>query len=253
MFTSDLLRCPTWRLALMWPSWQPARRSGSRHADLAAHVQPWWLIKDSRHLLTPRAHVFCRSEQVLHGKMRRNAEVNLCVWSIPQSLLFVCGWIIDRSIKLWALWTRTTPSWCRLSRYTPSTPHTAPLWAMNWLLFTVRRGGIGLLCIHLWNNGRRMAPPFMDIKRSGSAARTSSGSLFLEERCHMAGMKGNNYLLEFLPGLVQFRIIIHSLRVINTGIMPTSIWYASSLLSEISLGGPKKRKKTALRLWTASS
>lgn len=68
-----------------------------------------------------------------------------------------------------------------------------------------------------------MAPPFMDIKRSGSAARTSSGSLFLEERCHMAGVKGNNYLLEFLPGLVQFRIIIHSLRVINTGIMPTSI------------------------------
>ena len=140
MFASDLLRCPTWCLPLMWPSWQPARRSGSRRADLAAHMQPRWLIKDSRHLLTPRAHAFCRSEQVLHGKTRQNAEVNLGAEVAP-----FCPFlsIIDRSIKLWALWMRTTPSRCRLSRYTPSTPHTALLWVMNWLLFTFRRGGGG--------------------------------------------------------------------------------------------------------------
>ena len=68
-----------------------------------------------------------------------------------------------------------------------------------------------------------MASPSVDIRRSGSAARTSSDSLFLEEKCHTACVKGNNYLLEFLPGFVQFRIIIRSLGVINTGIMPTSI------------------------------
>lgn len=38
-----------------------------------------------------------------------------------------------------------------------------------------------------------------------------------ERLCHTACVKGNNYLLDFLRGLVQFRIITGSLEVINTG------------------------------------
>lgn len=38
-----------------------------------------------------------------------------------------------------------------------------------------------------------------------------------ERPCHTACVKGNNYLLDFLRGLVQFRIITGSLEVINTG------------------------------------
>lgn len=55
----------------------------------------------------------------------------------------------------------------------------------------------------------------------------------LEKSCHTACMKGNNYLLEFLQGLVQFGIIIQGFRVINAGIMLTSIWYASFSFSRI--------------------
>lgn len=64
--------------------------------------------------------------------------------------------------------------------------------------------------------------PCEDIKLSGSPGRTLSDSLCLG-RCCTACVKGNNYLLEFLRGIVQFRIIIQSLRIINTGIILRSI------------------------------
>lgn len=110
-------------------------------------------------------------------------------------------------------------------------PTLFPLWVMDWLLLAVRQGWWAG-SVSLLRQWKKDGVPSVDIILSSSAGRTLS---VLERRCHAALAKGDNYLLEFLRGLVQFSIIILSLRVINTGIIPTSIWYVSSPFGRLSL------------------
>lgn len=123
---------------------------------------------------------------------------------------------------------RSIPSWCWL--HTPALPLCE-----GWMDYS-----------SLSARGNRPAPHplvkqrekdgVVDITCPGSAGSISSEGLSTRRRVTRQSVKGNNYLLEFLQGLVQFIIIIHCLGVINTGIILTSIWYARSLFGGTSQG-----------------
>lgn len=180
--------------------------------------------------MTPQNHAFSWALHVQASlspkmiQMQQSSSMSVCEKNPSRShalhaQVWVHGWMIDRL-------NYDRSEWGLHGSDYHAALHTAPLWAMDWLHYTVRRGR-SASSISISKTMEEGWCPQWGYQPLRFSWKNFIWWSLPEKRCHMACVKGNNYLLEFLGGFAQFKIIIQSLRVINRGIILKSIWYVS--------------------------